>query len=152
MGHTGFLEVAEDAIVILKRLKEHYPDLVSPHVDAALENWGKRIYSGIGAREAAAELRHAEEGSLSLLASELIENHQMEDVLQMLSEEFSIDVDYDRLIDLVGKDQYISALRREVGELVDNSVSMEQIAELWNGIGKPTLGGLRWTAEIISSI
>lgn len=152
MDHMGFLEVAEEAIAILKRLKELYPDLVSPQVDAVMDNWDNHFQSGIDTREAAAELRQAEDESLSLLASDLIASHQMEDVLQMLSEEFSIDVDYDRLIGLIGKERYTSALRSEFNEMVTNSISVEQIAELWNGMGKPVIGGQRWTAEIVSAI
>ncbi len=117
LSHAGFISVAEEAVVILRKLAGIYPHLVSPLVDAAVDNWEKRISNGLEARRAAAEIKRAEEEALSRLASELIETHQMEDVLQLLSEEFSIEIDYQQLINLVGKDQYINALRREASEL-----------------------------------
>ncbi|MEN8176988.1 MAG: hypothetical protein ABFS39_00020 [Pseudomonadota bacterium] len=152
MSHEGFIEVADEAIDILKKLTGNYPHLVSPHVKAAIDNWEKHVYSRIDAEQAAADLERAEEEALSRLAAELIETHQMEDVLELLSEKFSITVDYQRLIGLIGKDSYVHALRREVSVLEANAISLEQMAQLWNGMGKPVLGGGRWTASKISLI
>ncbi len=148
LSHAGFIAVAEEAIDILKKLSGSYPHLVSPYVEVAIDNWEKHRHS----TQAATDLKRAEEQALSRVASALIETHQMEDVLQLLSAEFSLEIDYEYLISLVGRKRYISALRREADELMSNSISLEQMAQLWNSMGKPVLGGGRWTASNVSMI
>jgi hypothetical protein len=152
LNHPGFITIAEEAITLLKRLSDDYPHLVSPSVEEAIDNWEKRITSRMEAERAKAEIARAEEEALARLAADLIQTHQMEDVLQMLSDEYSITIDYRRLIDLIGKERYIDALQREATLLKNNSISPEQMAELWNSMGKPALGDERWAADDITSI
>ena len=77
---------------------------------------------------------------------------KVEDVMQMLAEKFSLEVDYEQLIGLIGNDRYLKALKREVVELEINSISNEQMASLWNSLGKPALGGERWTIEAVAAL
>lgn len=152
LSHAGFIAAAEEGIAILQRMSHIYPHLVSPLVGTAINNWEKRISSRLDAMQVAADIKRAEEEALSRLASELIETHQMEDVLQLLSEEFSIEINYEQLISLIGKDRYINALRREADELSQHLITHGQIAQLWNNMGKPALGGRRWTVGSIASL
>lgn len=152
VDQTGFLAVAGDAVEHLKRLMEQYPHLVSPHVKNAVNSWSDAQHAGGDIEIVACDLKAAQEESLVDLAIELIEKHQVEDVMHMLAEKFSLEVDYNRLIELVGDDRYIQALKREVVELEINSVSNEQMANLWNSLGKPALGKDRWTTEAVSAL
>lgn len=152
MDHTRFLQVAEEAYEHLERLKDLYPHLVSSHVESAMNNWRQRISSGMDVRAVAADIKQAEDEALAKAASELMQTHQLEDVLQLLSESFSFEVDYARLLGLVDQRLYVDALRRDINELLRNSVSLEQAAQLWNSMGRPSLGGEQWSEESVSAI
>ncbi|MEN8168571.1 MAG: hypothetical protein ABFR65_13990 [Pseudomonadota bacterium] len=152
VDQTRFLEIADKAVAHLERLMHYYPHQVSSHVKSAVENWEDRTQSRGSIEMALVDLKMAEDEALSATAAELLESHQMEDVMEMLAEQFSMEVDYARLIALVGKGCYTSALRREVNELKMNSISFDQMANLWNSMGKPSLGGDRWTAQSISML
>ncbi len=143
-----FLMIADEAVDHLERLMKRFPHLASEHVQDAVENWQKRGSGGIEMVMPGAEADPDEALAESAIA--LIQDHMVEDVMDRLAEENDVEVDYDRLIGLVGKDRYIGALRREIIELRANSVSMEQMAELWNSLGKPALGQEQWTARTIS--
>ena len=152
LDQSRFLEIADVAAVQLERLMRNYPHLVSSHVKSAVESWEERTHRRGGIEMALVDLKMAEDEALSAAAAELLESHQMEDVMEMLAEQFSTDVDYDRLIALVGKGCYTSALRRVANELKMNAISFDQMVDLWNGMGKPTLGSDRWTAQSISML
>lgn len=152
VDQSRFLEIADVAAVQLERLMRHYPHLVSSHVKSAVENWEERTQRRGSIEMALVDLKMAEDEALSAAAAELLESHQMEDVMEMLAKQFSTDVDYERLIALVGKDRYISALRHEASELKMNSISFDQMVDLWNGMGKPSLGGDRWNTQSISML
>lgn len=152
MSHAEFIAVAEEAVGVLKKLKGKYPHLVSPYVEAAINNWDKYFSGGFHEAQVKSKMERAEREALARLAAELLKTHQMEDVLQQLSEEFSVSIDYIQLIDLIGKDAYMISLSSEIALLEENSISREQIAELWNNLGKPVLGGVRWTESDVSSL
>lgn len=156
LGDSGLVQhsfhgIAEEAVNLLKRMKISYPHLISPYVDAAIENWRGR-FPAQDAGMAVEQIQLNDEEMLPKVASELLEIHQMEDVLEMLSERFSIDADYDLLISLVGKEGYKGALCREADEMINHAISTEQIADLWNSLGKPGPGGQLWTSELITSL
>lgn len=153
VDQTRFLAAAGDAVGQLKRLIELYPHLVSPHVKDAVNNWPSMQYAGGEAIETVAlDLKAEQEEAILNLANELIETLQVEDVMQILTEKFSVEMDYNRLIGLVGDDRYTQALKREVAELEINSISIEQMANLWNSLGKPALGNDRWTTATVSAL
>ncbi|MDJ0806918.1 MAG: hypothetical protein QNJ78_08815 [Gammaproteobacteria bacterium] len=137
---------------MLKRLSDLYPHLISPHVLAAIDNWENCLFASREQEQRAADLQQAEEEALSRLALELLQTQQMEDVMQQLSEEFSVPMDYQHLIDLVGREAYLEALDKEVEVLKENSISLEQTAQLWNGMGKPVPGGGHWSESAIRSL
>jgi hypothetical protein len=101
---------------------------------------------------AAADIRRAENEALAKVACDLLATHQMEDVMQLMSEKFSVEISYQRLIELIGQEQYVDALCSEVEIMMRNSVSLEQAAQLWNSMGRPSLGEERWTEGSIISI
>jgi len=148
----GFLAAADEAVVHLQRVMGLYPHLVTPHLKNAVSNWASMRLAKEEMEAAALAMKAAQEEALKKLANELIEKYQVEDVMQMLAEKFSLEVDYDRLIGLIGADRYAQALKREVVELEINSISPEQMADLWNSLGKPALGDERWTTEAVAAL
>ncbi|MCP3671153.1 MAG: hypothetical protein GY814_12115 [Gammaproteobacteria bacterium] len=55
-----------------------------------------------------------------------------------------------KLIKTVGKDAYIAAMRKEVIFLRENGVAFDQIANLWNELGRPGPGSGPWTESSVS--
>ena len=152
VDHSKFLMVADDAVEHLRSLIQHLPHLVTPQVTAAVEHWDK-FKRQRGSIEFITPAQNVvDQAMLAKTAIELLEDHQMEDVMEMLAEQFSIDMDYPRLIGLIGQSRYRHALRHESRELQNNSISFEQMANLWNSLGKPAVGGDRWTAHVISML
>lgn len=152
MDQSNFIAIADEAVEHLRRLIPQFPHLVTPEVREAVENWGKfkQSLGGIAIGKSKRDINLHE--LLTKTALELLEAHQMDDVIEMLAQQFSIEMDYPRLIGLIGKTRYRTALRRESLELQKNSISFEQMAHLWNGMGKPAFGGNRWTAHSVSML
>jgi hypothetical protein len=150
--HSKFIAVADNAVDHLRYLLQHFPHLVTPEVKAAIKRWDK-FKHWRGSIEIIKPTRKVEDPALlAKTALDLLEDHQIEDVMEMLAEQFTIDMDYPRLIGLIGQTRYRYALRRESRELQNNSISFEQMANLWNSLGKPALGVDRWTAHSISML
>ena len=148
---TKFLVVADEAVGYLQRLVSEYPHLASREVKAAIETW-----SNLKEKKGSLEITKPKEKAVQneLLSEEavaLMQEHQMEDVMEMLAEKFSIELDYVGFIGLIGNDRYRGALRHEAREMRKNAISFQQMADLWNSMGKPALGGDRWTAHSIST-
>jgi hypothetical protein len=148
--HSKFIAVADDAVNHLRYLIQNLPHLVTPDVKAAIEQWDK-LKQWRGSIEFVKSAQNVvDQAQLAKTAIELLEDHQMEDVMEMLAEQYYIDMDYPRLIGLIGQSRYRHALRHESRELQNNAISFDQMASLWNSLGKPALGGERWTAHSIS--
>ena len=152
VDHSKFLMVADDAVDHLRYLIKHFPNLVTPEVKAAVEHWDK-FKQWRGSVEFYKPAKQVvDQALLAQTAIDLLQEYQMDDVMEMLAEKFSIEMDYHQFIGLVGKTRYRHALRNESKELQKNSISFEQMADLWNNMGKPAMGGDRWTAQIISML
>jgi hypothetical protein len=147
---SRFLTVADDAVDHLRNLIRHFPHLVTPEVKAAIEHWDQ-LKERRGRIEFVKPFQKTRDRALwAKKANELIEDHPMEEVMEILEEEFSIKMDYPRLIGLIGKVRYRHALRNESRVLQHHAISFQQMADLWNSLGKPPMGGERWTAHSIS--
>jgi hypothetical protein len=151
VDHSKFLTVANDAVDHLRYLTQHFPSLVTSEVKEAIARWEK-FKQCRGSLEFAEPKQKevVDQAVLAKTAIKLLEDHQMEDVMDVMAEQFSIDMDYPKLIGLIGKTRYRQALRHESRELQNNAISFDQMASLWNSLGKPALGGDRWTAHSIS--
>ncbi|MCU7797759.1 MAG: hypothetical protein KZQ75_11565 [Candidatus Thiodiazotropha sp. (ex Myrtea spinifera)] len=145
-----FIEVAREAVTQLKRLSKDFPQLTSSHVKVAVETWNEEMFRKGEVIWLEKEKKRLERRAMESRAEALIEAHLVDDALDMLNDEFSREMDYHALIDLAGRDKYIAALRREAIELKMNSISPEQTADLWNGSGRPPVGGGRWNATAVS--
>jgi hypothetical protein len=149
-AENQFIEVAREAVSQLRRLTRDFPALSSSHVRHAIETWNEEMFRKGEIIWLERERRKIEKTALENRAVELIEHQMVDDVLDLLNGEFSKQLDYRDLIDLVGRDKYIAAMRREAIEMKQNFISSEQTAELWNGQGKPSVGGERWVATAVS--
>jgi hypothetical protein len=146
-GTNDVVFSAREAIEQLRRITKDFPHLTTQSVKQALETWNEDMFRK-GELILVQKLRaKAEQEAMEQRAIELIEGNLTDDVLDMLNNEFSKQMDYADLIDMVGKDRYIAALTREAVELQVNFISPEQAAELWNASGKPPVGGDRWTTS-----
>jgi len=145
-----FIEVAREAVSQLRRLTKDFPALSSSHVRHAIETWNEEMFHKGEVIWLEKERKRQERSALEKRATDLIETQLVDDVLDALNSEFSRQLDYRDLIDLTGRDRYIDAMRREAEELKRNFISPEQTAELWNSVGKPSVGGDRWVATAIS--
>lgn len=145
-----FIEVAREAVSQLRRLTRDFPALSSSHVRHAIETWNEEMFRKGEIIWLEKERQRLERSALETRATALIEHQLVDDVLDILNGEFSKQMDYWDLIDLVGRDRYIAAMRREAVELKQNFISPEQTAELWNSVGKPSVGGDRWVATGVS--
>lgn len=141
---------AREALGHLQRITHDFPHLATQSVRVAIETWNEDMFRKGELILVQKQRAKAEQDALEKRAIELIEVNHVDDVLDMLNQDSSRELDYLDLIDMVGKDRYIEALSREAIELKVNAISPEQAAELWNNSGKPTVGGERWTATGVS--
>lgn len=148
--HTKFLIVAEEAVRQLRRFQGQYPHLTTPEVNIAVEQWGKFKQIRGSLDISSKKEKTGQFDNLSKMAVELMHEHQIEDAMEILAERFSMELDYKKFIGLIGKERYRGALRHEARDLRSNAISFQQMADLWNSMGKPALGGERWTAHSVS--
>jgi hypothetical protein len=152
IDHSAFIEAADEAVEHLRHLRKRYPALVSTHVREAIDNWDSSQFKRGDLEFIEAGAKAPMEDALAAAAIDMIQVHQLEDVMEMLSEEFSVEVDYEMLIRLVGGERYVKALKQEAIDLKLNKVSYEQTADLWNSMGKPAPGGGPWSARSVSQL
>jgi len=147
---NNFIETAREAVSQLKRLTHDFPRLSTRHVKLAIETWNEEMFQKGELIWLERQRKRLERSAMEMKAQELIEQYPVDDVLDRLIAEFNREIDFYGLIDLCGRDKYIASLRREAIELKQNFVSPEQTADLWNGAGKPAVGGERWNAKAVS--
>jgi hypothetical protein len=145
-----FFDVAREAVSQLKKLTKDFPHLATQSVRHAIETWNEDLLKrGELIWEEHKRIK-AEQTALEERAIALIDTNHIDDTMEILESEFGKAIDFHELIEIVGNDRYIAALRREAIELQMNSVSPEQTADLWNSVGKPPIGGERWTKTGVS--
>ncbi|MCG7897813.1 MAG: hypothetical protein JAY99_00255 [Candidatus Thiodiazotropha lotti] len=145
-----FLDAAREAVEQLKKLSKDYPHLTTQPVRHALDNWNEDMFRRGELIWEAYQKVLAEKSAVETRLIELVDSYHVDDAIDIINSEFGKDINYYDLIDVVGKDRYIAALNREAVELQVNCISPEQTADLWNGSGKPTVGGDRWTATAVT--
>jgi hypothetical protein len=147
-----FILIADEVAAQLQHLMQSFPHLVTENITIAVANWTKFKQWNNPRGVEQAQRQAGVDTLLAKSATALLEKHQIEDAMEILAERFSTPIDYPRFIALIGHAGYRSALRHEIKELQDNAISFQQMADLWNSLGKPTLGGNRWTAHSVSML
>jgi len=85
-------------------------------------------------------------------AQELLAIHSFDDVLDILQTEHGVTLNLAQLVNLVGNNIYLVALRREAKEFQSNAISTPQIAQLWSDLERPPIGDSSWTATSVSMV
>ncbi len=149
--NQNIIDVIDACADQLEHLNQTYPKLSSDDTHTAVQNWRQRR------GEIRLIVKEAQKGhgveivqNLEQLCVELLENHGLEDVSDILLEKHGMDISVRKLIKTVGKGAYISAMRKEVGFLQQNGVALEQIADLWNELDRPGPGSEPWTESSVS--
>jgi hypothetical protein len=144
-------EAVEACAEKLDQLNSKFPNLATDSTKESVVQW-KRNKDRIVLDQAPAEAPDTDGQGLDvrLLAIELMGENELEDVLDILSEVHKIEMTMAEFVDAIGNELYIDALRRDARSLTANSISYNQIANLWNDLERPCLGGERWEASGVS--
>jgi len=153
MEENSALDLAIDACADrLAFLNENFSALATDNTRRGVELWRQYrtrspIRPSTGDEDA---IGGKEEVDLKPIIIELLTNNSFEDVQDILVGEYSTEMSLPDMVQLIGKQEYLIALKRELGELLRNAVSFEQVATLWNDLERPALGNTTWNAGSIS--
>ncbi len=161
-SHGTFFFAADAMAKRLEHLMEAFPKLVNSQVEEAVNNWRRQTVAlslsapgsagniDVGGEKGAVSPSETIPDQIASEAIELIASYSIEDVMDILTEDFGITLDYAQLIDLIGIERYQHALHGEAIELQQNKVSLLQTSELWNSMGRPALGDALWGPQRVS--
>jgi hypothetical protein len=147
------IKAFEDCADQLEHLNGIYPKLASDVSHEGVQYWRKRkgeihlVMQEIKKRQGVEVVVN-----LRQVASDLLVSHSIEEVLDMMLQDHGVELTVTKLVKMVGKQTYLSALRKEVGFLHKNGISNEQIAELWNELERPGPGGEPWSKATVTLI
>ncbi|MCW8906973.1 MAG: hypothetical protein OQL28_06970 [Sedimenticola sp.] len=135
----------------LEELNSQFTDLASDSTRQSVESW-RNLKESVLFDHTEASKTPAEGPDIKAIAIDLLENqgHGLEDVIDLLMSDHSVEIDIKGLAQLIGKEAYIAALRRDAADLLSNSISYNQIASLWNDLDRPAFGGENWTGRSVS--
>jgi len=152
MEKSKSLLAAIDACAdLLEDLNTKRPELAGDTSRQGVELWRNRKIVQAGKPfEEEEESSGTGDPDLAGLITELLKTNGIEDVLDILEAQHNTSLTIEQMIDVVGKEAYIEALRKDAGELSSNSISYNQIASLWNDLGRPALGGVNWNSRGVS--
>ncbi len=148
--NVGLVHAVDACAERLDQLNERYPELSSSTSIDGVMHWRKRrVQHRLRKRQTApAEVPGGPD--VRAIALGLLKRNGLEDVLDILLERHQVDLSLPKLIHLIGKEAYIASLKREAARLLENAISYEQIAGLWNDLDRPALGSASWSARNIS--
>ncbi len=163
---SDFYSALKECADQLDRLNQSHPNLASDFTRDAVEKFRcvpitmqqtheKETHSTITNKQGFAETAtNAQQDNQKLIitAQELLAIHSFDDVLEILQTEHGITLNLTQLVNLVGNNIYLVALRREAQEFQANAISLPQIAQLWSDLERPPIGDSGWTATSISII
>lgn len=135
----------------LDQLNNRFAHLATESTHESVETWRRvkdRILFDYGDEKKA----HESGPDIKAIAIELLEKqgHSLEDVLDTLKTDHGMEIDIAGLAQVIGRTVYISALRKDAADLLNNAISFSQIASLWNDLDRPAFGGENWTARNVS--
>jgi hypothetical protein len=137
----------------LEYLNQLFPKLATPTTMDGVMHWRQsRIQLPDHDSGDSAEYEKQPRVDIREVAISLLQQYSLEDVLELLMENHRVGVSLPELIQLIGKQQYLGVLKRDVSELLKNAISLEQIATLWNDLERPAFGGPAWNSRSISML
>lgn len=137
----------------LDELNLRHPNLASSISKEGVEQWRQRQVRILEQRKKEPDPRDQPAApDVKRLAVGLLEEHSLEDVLGLLLSKHKIELTMPQLVEVIGHENYAPALRKDLGVLMENAVSYEQVAKLWRDLGRPALGGPEWNAQSVSAL
>jgi hypothetical protein len=137
----------------LDELNMRHPDLASSMSKEGVEQWRQRQ---IRILEQSEEEPDSQDQSatpdVKRLAVGLLADQGLEEVLDILLSKHKIELTMPELVDVIGHENYVPALKKDLGFLTENAVSYEQVAKLWRDLGRPALGGPEWNVQSVSAL
>ena len=164
--YTKLMETVDACADRLNELNDRFPELSSIEMKESVDFWRRvRPKGSIEVVEPPksdmmpVEIEVAEKPTqeenrekVRRIAMDLLRSNGLEDTLDILRSEYKVDLTIKNLIVLVGKKEYIDALRQDGQMLHDNAISFDQIADLWNDLERPAFGGEFWTSRTVSML
>ena len=134
----------------LEQLNHRFPGLASEVSRAGVALWrqAKTQCQTATAKPQAS----GQESSHRTLALRLLKKHSLEETAEILLNEHGAEYRLPRLVQLVGQQAYVAALRTEARQLSENAISYQQIAGLWNELRRPPLGADRWSEQSVTML
>lgn len=141
------METANVVADAIERFNAEFPNLASAETREVVPAVRKRLKK--------IDLRmpgKSDVPDLAPIALGLLQSVPPEDVIEVLREKYDTEMDMAQLIELAGKEAYVSALGREARKFALNMISPEQTAELWNDSPRPAPCGGLWSAESVQDL
>ncbi len=135
----------------LDQLNNRFAHLATESTCESVETW-RKVKDRILFDYAEEQKVHASGPDIKAIAIELLEKqgHSLEDVIDILMSDHDVQINIGGLARTIGRTAYIAALRKDVADLLNNAISFNQIASLWNDLDRPAFGGESWTARSVS--
>ena len=135
----------------LDQLNNRFAHLATESTHESVETW-RRVKDRILFDYGDEKKVHESGPDIKAIAIELLEKqgHSLEDVLDTLKADHGVEINIAGLAQVIGRTVYISALRKDAADLLNNAISFSQIASLWNDLDRPAFGGENWTARNVS--
>lgn len=140
----------------LESLNQSFPDLASSVSEDAVKQWNRtKISLGMNL-EPSDDSDSREENSedsfheARLLAIELLESNGLEEALDILRTEHALTLDMKQLVHLIGDTAYRGALQKDGKQMLENAITYEQIANLWNDLERPAIEAANWNPLNVS--
>lgn len=149
----GRLETLSTATDLLDRFNADHPDLATEFTVQVVETVRHRLQRiqltmpAKGGNEGG-DTNGVDEVNL---AKELLAKYSPEEVLEMLEAEHGVEMNIHALSQAAAE-AYVQALAREAVELEANMVLPDQMADLWNELGRPAPGGGLWTTSKVHQL
>lgn len=135
----------------LEQLNERFAHLATESTHESVETWQK-VKDRIQFDYTEEKKQYSNGPDIKALALDLLEKqgHGLEDTVDILVTDHDIEMNTAGLAQIIGRTAYIAALRRDATDLIGNSISLTQIATLWNDLDRPAIGGENWTARSVA--
>lgn len=135
----------------LDRLNNQFPHLAKKSTRESVSHWrNRKIQIRLHQTHDESAVTGNPTEDVKKLAMNLLETNGLEETLDILFATHQLDITLPKLIHLIGKGEYIVALRKDAGLLLENAISYDQIAQLWNDLDRPAMGGPNWNGRSVS--
>jgi hypothetical protein len=140
----------------LDSLNQSFPDLASPTTEEAVSQWNRiKVSLGLNletSRDSESQEKDSEDPGYESrkLAIELLENNGLEEVRDILQTEHALTLNMPKLVQLIGNAAYRDALKKDAEQMLQNAITYEQIANLWNDLERPAFEAPNWNPRNVS--